>query len=132
MKIKINNKGNKINKSKVICNVSKYVKNEKPILKNGFNKTILDKIYFYSDKSTKNSLNHSISYLYRQNPCSRYILLNKYTYDLKIEKLIVNDYIWNFIDYFEVKFINQINEIKVTKKIPISDEITKFKSLRIL
>ncbi|OUM58255.1 hypothetical protein PIROE2DRAFT_16525 [Piromyces sp. E2] len=138
MKIKLINKGNKTsnneaNKAKTVYDVTKYVNNDdKPILKNGFNKTILDRIYNLSDKNTKNNLNHSIPYLYRKNPCARYILLNKYTYDLKIEKLIVNDYIWNFIDYFEVKFINQIKEIKITKKIPISDEIAKFQSLKTL
>jgi len=122
------------NKSKnVECyDISKYVRDNdnEPILENGFNKIILDKIYFFADKNTKNSLNHSISYFYRQYPCVRYILLNKYTYDLRIEKLLINDYVWSFIDYFEVKFINQITEIKIAKKIPISDEIAKFISLK--
>jgi len=131
------NKNNAIkseNQSKVAgYDVSKYIQDQsEPILKNGFNKIILDKIYFYADKTTKNNLNHSFTFFYRQNPCIRYILLNKYTYDLKIEKLLVNDYIWNFIDYFEVKFINQIKEIKITKKIPISEEIVKFNSLHTL
>jgi len=140
MKLKLikGNKSNNIikneNQSKTVeYETSKFDKDQnKPILKNGFNIAILNKIYFYADKTTKSNLNHSIAYLYRQNPCARYILLNKYTYDLKIEKLLVNDYIWNFIDYFEVKFINQIKEIKITKKIPISEEIIKFENLHTL
>jgi len=124
----INNKPKNVN-----YDISKYVVDHgEPILKNGFNRTILDKIYFFADKNTKNSLNHSLTYFYRHYPCVRYILLNKYTYDLRIEKLLINDYVWSFIDYFEVKFINQISEIKISKKIPISDEIGKFKNLKTL